>query len=518
MQIDENDFFRQASRRICGSLDIGKAMMDFIAFAQPYIPISELSLCHFRHDAIMIENLLTITPSGKIRVIPPINPTPELIEFLQRLWVETGKVVKIENNPDQNMIVMAGLPFFETRDPSVMVMHLAMDGINIGGVALFAEGHGSLTQEHAHLFALLREPFSIAMSNALRYQEVFKLKDMLDVENRELSQELRRYCGDIIIGADNGLAGVMDMVRQVAPLSNPVMLLGETGVGKELIANEIYRLSARNEGPFIKVNCGAIPESLVDAELFGHEKGAFTGAVSQKRGRFERAHQGTIFLDEIGELPLQAQVRLLRVLQNKEIERVGGTQTIRVDVRIISATNKNLEAMVREGKFREDLWYRLNIFPITIPPLRQHAEDIPALVHHFVAKKARELKIHTTPQIPPSAMEKLKNYAWPGNVRELENMIERILIRSRGKDGNALLEVERLHQSGEVRPERRHSQGGYVPLTLEEAMTRHILGALRQTGGKIYGPDGAAALLGVFPETLRSRMRKYGIRYQKTGG
>ncbi|HTP05168.1 MAG TPA: sigma-54 dependent transcriptional regulator, partial [Nitrospirota bacterium] len=216
----------------------------------------------------------------------------------------------------------------------------------------------------------------------LRHQEVSRLKDMLADDNRYLQRQLLSVSGSEIMGADFGLKAVMNMVRQVAPLDSPVLLMGETGTGKEVIATAIHRFSPRREGPFIRVNCGAIPDSLIDSELFGHEKGAFTGAISQKRGRFERAHKGTIFLDEIGELPPQAQVRLLNVLQDREIERVGGTESIPVDIRILSATNRNLQAMVASGQFREDLWFRLNVFPIMIPPLRQRKEDIPALVHH----------------------------------------------------------------------------------------------------------------------------------------
>jgi transcriptional regulator with GAF, ATPase, and Fis domain len=289
------------------------------------------------------------------------------------------------------------------------------------------------------------------------------------------------------------------------------MILGETGVGKEVIANAIHRLSSRADTPFIKVNCGAIPEGLLDSELFGHEKGAFTGATAQKRGRFERADKGSIFLDEIAELPPQAQVRLLRVLQHKEIERVGGTQMIPVDVRIMSATNKNLEAMVRSGAFREDLWYRLNIFPIMIPPLRQRKDDIPALIHHFVEKKSKELKIHTPPLVSAQGVERLKAYNWPGNVRELENLIERELIRRRGLEDGGPLVFEYLGFP-ELREKKSDvSEDAQVLLRLDEVTFQHIRKVLSRTKGRIFGPGGAAEILGINPNTLRSRMRKLGI-------
>jgi len=238
-------------------------------------------------------------------------------------------------------------------------------------------GGGAFSPGHLDLLEAAAEPFSIALANALAHEAVLKYRDVLLDDNRFLKNELLSRADDEIIGGNSGLRNVMEMVRQVAPLNNTVLLFGETGTGKEVIANAIHFGSPRREGPFIKVNCGAIPESLIDSELFGYEKGAFTGAVTSKRGRFERADGGTIFLDEIGELPLQAQVRLLRVLQTREIERVGGTRPIPVDIRVIAATHRNLESMVSESRFREDLWFRLNVLPIILPPLRHRKEESP---------------------------------------------------------------------------------------------------------------------------------------------
>jgi len=345
----------------------------------------------------------------------------------------------------------------------------------------------------------------------LRHQEVLRLKDMLADDNRYLYQELRLAAGDEIIGSDFGLRSVMEMVKQVAPLDSPVLLLGETGTGKEVIASAIHYSSPRKDGPLIKVNCGAIPETLLDSELFGHEKGAFTGAISQRRGRFERADKGTIFLDEIGELTPQAQVRLLHVLQKKEIERVGGTNSIPVDIRIISATHRNLEEMIASGRFREDLWFRLNVFPITIPPLRHRRGDIPALVHYFIDRKCKELKLTERPVLAAGAIERLMAYDWPGNVRELENLIERALIQSTGD----MLSFETL--SAPQVPVGRgvtHDAGrNRTVLSLDEINAQHIRQALETAGGKINGVGGAAQILGLHPNTLRSRMIKLGIPY-----
>jgi transcriptional regulator with GAF, ATPase, and Fis domain len=364
------------------------------------------------------------------------------------------------------------------------------------------------------LFSLLKEPFAIALSNTLKHQEVLRLKDLLADDNRYLHRELRNLSGDEIVGAEFGLKGVMAMARQVAPLSSPVLLLGETGVGKDVIANAIHYSSPRKDGPFVKVNCGAIPETLLDSELFGHEKGAFTGALSQKRGRFERADQGTLFLDEIGELPPQAQVRMLRVLQYKEIERVGGTNPISIDIRLIAATNRNLEEMVKAKQFREDLWFRLNVFPLRIPPLRERKEDIPALVRHFVHRKSRELKLSEPPPIARGVIDRLVAYPWPGNVREMENVIERALIISKG----APLTFDDL--TGGKPSETSFVPGGTqdTPLKLDEIVSRHIRLVLGMAKGKIHGKGGAAEVLGINPSTLRNRMNQLRIPYGRKAG
>ena len=330
-------------------------------------------------------------------------------------------------------------------------------------------------------------------------------------DNRFLQRELHRLAGDKIIGAEFGLRDVMEKAHIASSVESPVLLLGETGVGKDIIAHYIHYASSRYKESFITVNCGAIPNTLIDSELFGHEKGAFTGALSQKRGRFERADKGTIFLDEIGELPLPAQVRLLRVLQNKEIERVGGVKTIPLNIRIIAATNRNLEEMVKKKMFREDLWFRLNVFPLLIPPLRLRIEDIPALVQHFIEQKTKELKLSNTPDLATGAIDALMAYGWPGNVRELENVIERAMILHRGNplrfDDLGLSPVE-PDNTTTVAPREEM-------IELDALVKRHIQRVLKLTGGKIHGPGGAGEVLGVNPDTLRYRMKKLGIPFKK---
>ena len=374
------------------------------------------------------------------------------------------------------------------------------------GVLILNSIRKVFTDEHAQIISDLRDPFCIAMSNALKHRELKAIKDLLADNNRFLHRELHRRSGEDIIGDNFGLREVMQQVMQVASLDSPVLLTGETGVGKDVIANAIHHSSSRSKAAFISVNCGAIPESLIDSELFGHEKGAFTGAIGQKKGRFERANKGTIFLDEIGELPLEAQVRLLRVLQTKEIERVGGTQTMQLDIRVIAATNRDLEELVEDGKFRQDLWFRLNVFPIWIPPLRERKADIPALLQHFINTKSKELKLPAIPSLAPMAVDTLLDYHWPGNVRELQNIVERALILN--PKGPLNFEQILGNPKGKgIRKSRATTDN------LDEIVSRHIKSVLNKTEGKIHGPGGAAELLGVNANTLRNRMNKLGLAY-----
>jgi DNA-binding NtrC family response regulator len=307
-----------------------------------------------------------------------------------------------------------------------------------------------------------------------------------------------------IVGDSPALRHVLQQIAQVAPTDSTVLVLGETGTGKELVARAIHETGARRERPLVKLNCAALPRELVESELFGHEKGAFTGALQQRRGRFEAADGGTLFLDEVGELPLEAQAKLLRVLQEREFERVGGSRTLRVDVRVIAATNRDLQAQVAAGRFRDDLFYRLNVFPIPLPALRERREDIPRLVQHFAAKTARKLG-RELQGIAPSFMECARAYDWPGNIRELENLVERAMIMSRRPvlDGSALFT-----------PATSASKPITVPGngTLEELERAHIRRVLEDTRWQIEGEHGAARVLGLNPSTLRGRLRKLGIR------
>jgi len=416
--------------------------------------------------------------------------------------------VLVINRPQEEPVTRHLLESLGEPSSSAMSLPLIIEGQVAGALALLAEGDDRFDDRHAKLYTSLKEPFFVAMSNTLEHHEVVRLKELLADDYTYLQRELLRIPGDEIVGADFGLREVMHKVQHVAPTDSPVLLMGETGVGKDVIAKAVHLTSSRRKGPFIPVNCGAIPEALLDSELFGHEKGAFTGALARKRGRFERADTGTILLDEIGEMPLEAQVRLLRVLQHREIERVGGTERIPVDTRIIAATNEDLPGMVESGRFRQDLWFRLNVFPITVPPLRDRLGDLPALVQHFVERKAKELKLGEIPPLAPGAIDDLMGYDWPGNVRELENVLERAMIlHHRG-------EPLRFDDLGVARSTRRSAGDGEGRLDLDGVIAGHIRRVLGMTGGKIHGPGGAGELLGVNPNTLRAKMRKLGIPFR----
>ncbi|MEZ4600781.1 MAG: sigma-54 dependent transcriptional regulator [Syntrophotaleaceae bacterium] len=359
----------------------------------------------------------------------------------------------------------------------------------------------------------LAEAFGVAFQNHRQWQELKKLREAAEADRQKLLFRLdRQDISDSIVGSETGLRTVMERVGQVSQADVPVLLLGETGSGKEVVARAVHTLSPRKEGPFIRVNCGAIPPQLIDSQLFGHERGSFTGAHSSQKGWFERADGGTLFLDEIAELPLPAQVRLLRILQDGTFERVGGQKSIKTDLRIVAATHRDLREMVRQGSFREDLWYRIAVFVIPIPPLRERREDIPALATHFALGAAKRLG--APPLIPTSEdMQYLMNYPWPGNIRELAAVIERAAILGNG----SCLKIRQALGS-EFCPHLEDPFATTQPTvhtakieTLDQAMARHIKTALQKTAGRIDGPSGAAGLLSINPSTLRARMRKLGI-------
>jgi formate hydrogenlyase transcriptional activator len=381
----------------------------------------------------------------------------------------------------------------------VCVLPLFASTRELGTLAVGALAENAFQQEDIGLLAQVANQIAIAVENALAYREIAELKNKLAEEKLYLEEEIRtEHNFEEVIGESAALKRALSQVETVSPTDSTVLVLGETGTGKEMIARAIHDLSRRRDGTFVKINCAAIPTGLLESELFGHEKGAFTGAITQKIGRFELAHRGTLFLDEVGDIPLELQPKLLRVLQEKEFERLGGTRTIWVDVRLVAATNRNLGQMVGEGLFRRDLYYRLNVFPILIPPLRERSEDVPLLVRYFVQKYARRMDRHIE-TISAEEMDALTHYHWPGNVRELENLIERAVILSPGPELRVPI--------ADLKPPSETPSN----LSLQAAEREHIIRVLGETKGVVGGPRGAAARLGLKRTTLQSKMRKLGI-------
>jgi transcriptional regulator with GAF, ATPase, and Fis domain len=433
-------------------------------------------------------------------------------------WCRAGKPARRGATPDRILELL--LPADAEAD--VIAAPLLLDDEPTGVVLVTCRERHSFDGDHVQMLQLLREPLAAALANDRRIHEMAALREAAEADRGALLRRLGRSdISDEIVGQSSGLSHVMERVDLVSRSDVPVLILGETGTGKELVARAIHNRGPRHAGPFLRVNCGAIPRELIDSQLFGHERGSFTGAEDSRPGWFERADGGTLFLDEIGELPLEAQVRFLRVLQDGFVERVGGRQALAVDVRIVAATHRDLAAMVRENAFREDLWYRLAVFPILLPPLRERRDDIAAIARHFAQRAA--LRFGLPPALPTDDdVRILRNYDWPGNVRELGAVIDRAAILG---DGRSLEVAKALGlaqwSAGPTAPQAVVSPGmRTVPArgafaTLDEAMRGHIEAALRLSGGRIEGARGAAKLLKINPHTLRARMRKLGIRWQE---
>lgn len=403
-----------------------------------------------------------------------------------------------------------------------------------GVLVIVARDGQPFRPNHEEMFQAIGEPFSAALENDRRLHELRSLREAAEADRRSLLTRLgRQEVNETIVGSETGLRHVMERVVLVAGSDLPVLILGETGTGKEVVSRAIHTRSPRANGPFIRVNCGAIPAELIDSQLFGHERGSFTGAADTRKGWFERADGGTLFLDEIGELPLPAQVRLLRVLQDTLIERVGGQQSLRVDVRIVAATHRDLAAMVKAGTFREDLWYRINVFPILLPRLRERREDIAALARHFAQRAAHRFGLPYV-EATPEDLKLLRGYSWPGNIRELGAVIDRAAILGEGKrldvakalgfnpppvpppsDEPTFYEVvpESLPASYLLPSSFSQFEQPTEVVSLDAAMKQHIERALQATRGRIEGKRGAAAILQINPHTLRARMRKLGIAW-----
>ena len=384
---------------------------------------------------------------------------------------------------------------------SICCLPMVSHGNALGTLNLGSRRESFITEGDLQFFLQAADQVAIALENALSFQRIEELNTRLEEEKVYLEDEIRtdnRF--EEIVGQSRVLKAVLKQVETVAPTDSTVLIYGETGTGKELLARAIHDLSSRRQGTFVKLNCAAIPMGLLESEMFGHEKGAFTGAIAQRIGRFELADRGTMFLDEVGEIPLELQTKLLRVLQEREFERLGSSRTIRTDARLVAATNRDLAALVEERQFRADLYYRLNVFPLTVPPLRERREDIPLLVRYFVQQFARRMNRRIT-NIPSEAMQALARYQWPGNIRELQNFIERAVILSPGPALQAPIR--------ELKGPKSAASASAV--TLADAESEAIRRALAEAGGRVGGAQGAAAKLGMKRTTLQAKMRKLGI-------
>jgi formate hydrogenlyase transcriptional activator len=497
-------------------LDITNLLVANRNFRELFVAISGLLRRIIHHDYAA---LILHSPSrGLLRVYALDFPSGKGL-------LQQGESSPIEGSPagycfsTRQPLLIDNLFGQLTRFPSQFTRQLLQEGILsgcwlplvnrdrvLGVLSIGSKQEAGFSRRDVDLLTQVANQAAIAVDNALAFRQIAELNRKLALEKRYLENEIRtEYNFDEIVGVHPSLKRILRQVETVAPTSSNVLILGETGTGKELIARAIHNLGSRRERTFVKLNCAAIPTGLLESELFGHEKGAFTGAISQKLGRLELANKGTLFLDEVGDIPLELQPKLLRALQEKEFERIGGTRTIHVDVRLIAATNRDLAHMVARREFRSDLYYRLNVFPIQAPPLRERSSDIPLLVQYFVHKHAAENGKHIE-RVPTEAMDALLRWSWPGNIRELENFIERAVILSEGPVLN--LPLAELRLPGGPEPTQPHAAASRENEADERA---RIVRVLKETRGVIAGPTGAAARLGLKRTTLNSRIRKLGI-------
>jgi len=530
-------------REACRHIEISQSTSTIAGLLAEHLPIQRVYVRRLdpaRHciDSVAVGQITANGAAGDPRSECQPGQMAAILD-----WCRAGNVLHCHERGEEPML--AAVPPKATKS-DVLLGPLALKDDRFGLLVLVADFGAAFQPQHVELAQLLLEPFALALENDHRVAEMAALREAAEADKRSLLKRLGRdKLGDTIVGVGSGLRAVMERIDLVSKSDVPVLIFGETGSGKEVVARAIHNGSPRASRPFIRVNCGAIPHELIDSQLFGHEKGAFTGATETRQGWFERADGGTLLLDELGELPLAAQVRLLRILQDGWLDRVGGQRPISVDVRIIASTHRDLPAMVAAGQFREDLWYRLAVFPIVIPPLRERREDIPELARHFAARAATRFGLF--PAEPTQEdFELLMAYPWPGNVRELATVIDRAAILGDGK----LLEVAKSlgvpslpvvpkpaaaeapngHRdpraaaypgqplAGRPLPVPADCGPGKTPTEIEpldDVIRRHIESALAATDGRIEGHRGAARLLNINPHTLRGRMRKLKIQWKQ---
>lgn len=524
----KNEIILAIWSEVCKHIEIGESTQNIQGILARHLPLNKLVVQQIDLDNRIINSLavsynIENTKNHGNTLTAYSSHTKLTSQTLGRLitWCREGRMGTYRDKTKQPPIIKLAMPN-SVKNESLLIPLMSEHDIT-GVLILEAVAGKHFSRIHQEVASMLAEPFAAAIKNDRRLHELKTLQESAEADRQSLLMRLgREQLLDEVIGANSGLKPVMDRLTLVSKSDMPILILGETGSGKEVIARLTHNKSSRATGPFIRVNCGAIPPDLIDSELFGHEKGAFTGALSTRRGWFERADAGTLFLDEIGDLPLPAQVRLLRILQDGTFERVGGEQMIKVDVRIIAATHRDLPIMVQESRFREDLWYRIAVFPIVLPPLRERIFDIPALADHFARRAARRFG---TPVVLPnkSDVALLSQYDWPGNIRELASVLDRAVILGNG----AQLEIDKALG---VAPAKRSLRNNNLQttdattsqinhdlhtLSLDEVMRSHIEHILEMSNGIIEGPRGAAVKLNINPHTLRARMKKLKIKWAK---
>ena len=503
---------REERDRLRLLLDVNNLLVSRLDYPELLRTLSESMQRVVKHDSASVALLDRNTGHLRLQALTytagPRVVEPDIVLTLDGsaagVTFRTG-VARVFRKEDLDRFFKDGPPLLPPALQSLCCVPLTTRRGTLGTLNVASVDPDAFPKQELELLKQISTQVAIAMENALAYQEIIGIKEHLVEEKEYLEAEIRLdhdFGG--VIGESTSLKGVLRAVETVAPTDATVLVRGETGTGKEMLARAIHNLSPRRDRTFVRLNLAALPASLIESELFGYERGAFTGANTNKVGRLELANHGTLFLDEAGDIPAEIQPKLLRALQEKEFERLGSTRTQRVDVRLIAATNRDLEQMIAEGLFRSDLYYRLNVFPIHVPALRDRPDDIPALVEHFVEKFSRPLKRRIT-IIPSATMDALKRSFWPGNIRELENLIERAVILSSGPELKVPL--------ADLRPALgRQAEIARTPAEQLLEIERHqILTALREAGGVIAGPTGAAARLGIKRTTLQSRMQKLGI-------
>lgn len=538
MNMDLSKFLLEMMKNLNSSLDLTLVLTNTYTFLKEYFPLAGISLHKFLPEQVAVQTLFFVNDEGchynnKITVINE----QEYQAMLKVDEVNQVEMVCLADCIMKNFISKQLLPFINNDNPSILATPLVIKSKDIvGHILFFSKKNFVFTQEHLELFTLIKDTFISTMINIHHYKAIKNSNDQLKKENALLSATIEDLSERKIISTSDKMKKVSQTIETLAHTELPVLILGETGTGKELIADKIQKESMRANNIFIKVNCGALPDSLIDSELFGYEKGAFTGAYETKKGYFEQANNGTLFLDEVGELSLQAQVRLLRVLQFGVIERVGSRRSIPVNVRIIAATNRNLEYMLQQGTFREDLYYRLQAFPIYVPPLRERREDIYPIIQYIMAKVSKKFDIPLYP-IKKECLEKLYQYSWPGNIRELENLVERTMILNKDTElcFTEYLPKDPLWYQIENTEDYKKNLKKIVLECLEELgysskidkkenivlknnndfMKEQIIEALKQSKGKVSGKNSASELLNINCNTLRKRMERLDISVKK---